>query len=218
MDTAAVVKVLRRLEKEVQKFRVPTMDLHETHNDEPFRILLATIMSARTKDEVTAVASRKLFKKVKNFKDIREISEAELRKIIHPVGFYKTKAKHIKQLPEVIDKEFDGKIRETIDELVKLPGVGRKTANLVVSLAFKEDAVCVDTHVHRIMNRFGYVRTKTPHETEMRLRAKLPRNWWRVTNRILVAYGQNTCTPLSPWCSKCPVAKLCEQKNVKRTR
>lgn len=218
MDTPTVEKVLRRLNKEVQKFHAPVMDLHETHEDEPFRILVGTMLSAQTKDGVTAEACKRLFKKIKGFKDLRRIDETELKKLIYPVSFYHTKAKHLKQLPEVIDEEFKGKIPETIEELIKLPGVGRKTANLVVSLAFNQDGVCVDTHVHRIMNRFGYVRTKTPHETEMRLRAKLPRKWWNLTNRILVAYGQNTCTPTSPWCSKCPVSELCEQKNVSRKR
>jgi endonuclease III len=218
MDTPTVEKVLRRLNKKVMQFRAPVMDLHETHEDDPFRILVGTMLSAQTKDEVTAVACRKLFKKVKGFKDLRSIDETELKNLIYPVSFYHTKAKHLKLLPEAIDEKFGGKIPQTIDELIQLPGVGRKTANLVVSLAFQQDGVCVDTHVHRIMNRFGYVRTKTPHETEMRLRAKLPKKWWNLTNRILVAYGQNTCTSVSPWCSRCAVAELCEKKGVTRSR
>lgn len=218
MNTPTAIKVLGILEKEVENYKVPIMDLVATHNDEPFKVLVGTILSARTRDEVTAQACRELFPVVNSFADLKKISESELHAIIRPVGFSQTKAKHLKRLPHVIEEKFGGEIPQTIDELIELPGVGRKTANLVIAIAFKKPAICVDTHVHRITNRLGYVRTKTPLETEMRLRKKLPVEWWRTINRVLVAFGQNTCTPQSPWCSRCPVREECEQIGVSRMR
>ena len=173
---------------------------------------------ARTKDEVTSNAAKKLFVKVNKIKDLEKISRKELEKLIYPVGFYKTKAKNLKLLPKILKKEFNSIIPETIEELIKLPGVGRKTANLVVTIAFDKHAICVDTHVHRIMNRLGYIRTKTPHETEIILRKKLPRKYWKTINSILVAFGQNTCKPISPFCSKCPIYKECKRIKVKTSR
>lgn len=216
MNTQTVLKVLDILEQEVQEYDVPIMDLYETHEDDPFRILIGTILSARTKDETTAVVCKKLFKKVRNPQELQGLSVQEIEKFIFPVGFYKTKARHLKSLANIlVDK---GHIPNTLDELVALPGVGPKTANLVVSLAFNKDGLCVDTHVHRIMNRLGFIRTKTPIESEMRLKKKLPKNYWRLVNRVLVAYGQNTCTPISPYCSRCPVRDKCERKKVLSSR
>jgi len=194
------------------------MDLHETHEDEPFRILVGTMLSAQTKDGVTAVACKRLFRRAKSFKAIERLSEKDIRELIYPVSFYRTKAKHLKQTAVIVREEYSGRILETIDELVKLPGVGRKTANLVVQLAFGEPAICVDTHVHRIMNRFGYVETRTPLETEMALRDKLPKRLWNTVNRNLVAYGQHTCTPVSPKCSECPIKKHCGRVGVTKSR
>ena len=145
------------------------------------------------------------------------MTQKQLERLIFPIGFYRTKARHLKKLPAALDK-FDGTVPETIDELCELPGVGRKTANLVSTVAFNKYGICVDVHVHRISNRLGYVKTETPLETEMALRAQLPRRYWKTWNSHLVSYGQTVCTPTNPWCSKCRIAKYCPKLGVKRSR
>ena len=142
----------------------------------------------------------------------------EVETLIYPVGFYKTKARHLKQLPITLEKEFNNKIPETIEQLIQLPGVGRKTANLVRSIAFRKPAICVDVHVHRICNRLGYLKTKNPYETEMALRKKLPKKYWERINVLFVAFGQTICKPVSPFCSKCPVKQYCNQVGIKKSR
>ena len=209
--------IFRRLDREIPDYKVPVIELIEAQTHDPFKILVGTILSARTKDEVTSQAATRLFTKVKKPEDLNKITQTQIEKLIYPVGFYKTKAKHLKQLPRALE-EFNNTIPKTIDELTKLPGVGRKTANLVVTVAFNDDAICVDTHVHRITNRWGYLKTKTPHETEMALRNKLPKKYWKKINWYLVAYGQHLCKPISPFCSKCPIIKWCNQINVNKTR
>lgn len=218
MDEKTINRVLTILEKEVQNYKVPVMDLHETHKDEPYRVLIGTILSSQTKDQVTAAACKRLFSKVKSFADIRKTSEESIKDLIKPVSFYPTKAKHLKELAHIMKEEYNDVIPQTIEKLVTLPGVGRKTANLTLIIAFKKHGICVDTHVHRIFNRFGYIKTKNPFETEMMLREKLPKKWWKTSNRILVAYGQGTCGAVSPKCSICPVVKYCEQKGVTTKR
>ncbi|MBS3172067.1 endonuclease III [Candidatus Woesearchaeota archaeon] len=210
--------IYRILEKEVVSYKSPIIDLMRARGNSPFRILIATILSARTKDETTSKVVSKLFLKVKDFKDLEKIDVKELEKLIYPVGFYKNKAKQLKKLPIVIKKEFNGKIPENIDDLVKLPGVGRKTANLVMTAAFGKYGITVDTHVFRIMNRIGYVKTKNPLETEMVLRRRLPKKYWKNINYFLVSLGQNVCTPISPYCSKCPVREYCKRVGVKSKR
>ncbi len=211
-------KVVNVLEEEVRDYDVPIVDLIKVKGGDSFKILIATILSARTNDKTTAVVCEKLFSKVRNFKELDKLSVKQIEKLIYPVGFYKTKAKHLKKLPSVIFSEFDGKIPHSIEDLIKLPGVGRKTANLVRSTAFDKDGICVDTHVHRISNRLGYVKTKTPLETEMALRKKLPKKYWNKFNYLLVSYGQNTCTPISPFCSKCVIRKYCKRIDVSKSR
>jgi endonuclease III len=211
-------KVYKILKKEVVNYNVPIVDLIQIQTKDPFKVLITTILSARTKDETTSIAAKKLFLKVKNIKDLEKINDKELEKLIYPVGFYKTKTKNLKLLPKVLKKEFNNKIPETVEELIKLPGVGRKTANLVVAIAFDKDAICVDVHVNRILNRLGYIKTKTPYETEMLLRKKLPRKYWKTINSILVAFGQNICRPISPFCSRCPIYDECKRINVKTSR
>tara|TARA_Y100000310_G_scaffold343908_1_gene453844 strand:- start:2166 stop:2813 length:648 start_codon:yes stop_codon:yes gene_type:complete len=210
--------VIRILRKEVVKYKVPIMDLVKNQTHDPFKILVGTILSARTKDEVTAVVLPKLWKEVGRADDFRKLSVEQIQKLIYPVGFYKNKAKFLKKLPEVLDKEFGGKLPQSVEELVKLPGVGRKTANLVVALAFDKPAICVDTHVHKIMNGLGYVKTKNPLETEMALRKKLPKKYWIDVNRLLVAFGQHLCRPVSPKCSICPIYKYCSRIGVTNSR
>nr|MBA4404799.1 endonuclease III [Nanoarchaeum sp.] len=218
MTMMEIDNIYKILEKEVVNYNVPIVDLMKARGNSSFKILIATILSARTKDETTSRAVSRLFSKVKNFEDLENISLKKLEKLIYPVGFYKNKAKQLKKLPIVIKEEFDGKIPSEIDDLIRLPGVGRKTANLVMTAAFDKHAITVDTHVHRIMNRLGYVKTKTPFETEMILRKKLPKKYWKNINYFLVAFGQTICSPVSPHCSKCPIRKYCKRVNVKSSR
>lgn len=201
-----------------QNLHAPVAELISIRTNNPEKILLATILSARTKDETTAAASARLFSKIRSLNDLEIIPEKEIQQLIYPVGFYKTKAKHLKQLPKVLKEKFNSKIPETIEELIQLPGVGRKTANLVRAVAFNKPAICVDTHVHRIMNRLGYVKTRNPHETEMALRKKLPKQYWEKLNALFVAFGQTICTPVSPWCSRCPIRQYCKRRGVKKQR
>jgi exodeoxyribonuclease-3 len=205
--------VLNILAEEIRDYQVPVVDLIAVQTRDPFRILVATILSARTKDETTAKAASRLFKKVSDLDSLAILDEATIAKLIYPVGFYKNKAKYLKELPAAME-EFDGRIPDDVDSLTKLPGVGRKTANLVVAVAFNKAAICVDTHVHRIMNIWGYVETKTPLETEMALRQKLPAEYWIRINSILVAFGQATCKPVRPHCDRCIIAKLCPQIGI----
>lgn len=218
MKKVNIGEVLDKLNKEIENYDVPVIDLIKVQTNDPFKILIATILSARTKDETTAKVSEKLFEKIKTFDDIKKLSLEEIENLLYPVGFYKTKAKHIQKLPGIIKSEFNGKIPDDIDDLVKLPGVGRKTANLVMSLGFNKPGICVDVHVHRITNRLGFIKTKTPLETEIALRKKVDKKYWILINRIFVAYGQSLCTPISPHCSKCKIYDLCNRVGVKSSR
>ncbi len=211
----AIEQAVDRLEKEVADYQVPVVDLIAAQTKDPFKVLVATILSARTKDEVTAVASRRLFARAETVEELAALSVAELEKIIYPVGFFRNKAGYLAALPNVLHEKFAGKVPDTIDELVQLPGVGRKTANLVLAVAFAKPAICVDTHVHRIMNIWGYVKTKTPLQTEMALRQKLPQRYWIRINSILVAFGQGTCKPRLPHCDRCVLADLCPKTGVR---
>ncbi len=202
-----------KLKKEVATYQVPVVDLIAVQTKDPFKVLVATILSARTKDETTAKASTRLFKKAATPAALAKLSIATLQKLIYPVGFYKNKAKYLNKLPEAL-APFALKVPNTMEELLSLPGVGRKTANLVLAVAFKKPAICVDTHVHRIMNIWGYVNTKTPEQTEMALRKKLPEQYWLTVNSILVAFGQGTCKPVGPHCDRCLLKKECPQKGV----
>ena len=184
----------------------------------PFEVLVSTILSLRTKDEVTAEAARRLFNEARTPEQILALGESAIADLIYPVGFYPTKAQRLMAISRIILDDHGGQVPHTIEGLLRLPGVGRKTANLVLVEGFKEPAVCVDTHVHRISNRIGYVQTKTPDKTEMALRAKLPRKHWIRYNELLVAFGQVICRPVSPFCSKCPVARMCPRVGVVKSR
>jgi endonuclease III len=207
--------VYRILKNEFRKHRMPVVDLIQVQTRDPFKVLISTILSARTKDAITTEASERLFSVVNSFEDLARMPVKRIEQLIFPVGFYKTKALHLKLLPQIINALYNGKIPQTVEELVKLPGVGRKTANLVVAVGFNKPAVCVDTHVHRICNRLGYVRTKTPFETEMRLRKILPGKYWITFNSFLVSFGQNLCFPINPKCATCPIYNLCNRVGVK---
>jgi len=202
------------LEEEVKGLQAPVVDLVAAQTRDPFRILVATILSARTRDEVTAAACRRLFKRVAAPEDLEALRVDELEKVIYPVGFYRSKAKHLARLPAALREHFQGRIPDDVESLVRLPGVGRKTANLVVAVAFNKPAVCVDTHVHRIMNIWGYVKTKTPLETETVLRQKLPRKYWIRINSLLVAFGQAVCKPVRPHCDRCVLFDICPRIGV----
>lgn len=218
MQEVNISKIHQILSKEFKTYNAPVVDLIKIQTNDPFKVLVATILSARTNDKTTVDACKKLFLKVNKIEDLNNFSKKEIEKRIYPVGFYHTKANHLKQLPIALKEKFDNIIPQTVEELIELPGVGRKTANLVVAIAFEKPAVCVDTHVHRIMNIFGYVKTKTPFETEMALRKKLPIKYWTTINSILVAHGQHICKPTSPMCSKCKIEKLCPKIGLKRSR
>ncbi|MBD3419392.1 MAG: endonuclease III [Chitinivibrionales bacterium] len=203
------------LEKEFAKHKMPVVDLIQFQTKNPFKVLVSTILSARTKDETTVRASQRLFEHVTIPADLHDLSLTQIEKIIFPVGFYKNKAKYLKALPEELHTGFQGRIPDTVEELVRLPGVGRKTANLVVAVAFGKPAVCVDIHVHRISNRLGYVSTGTPFETEMALRKKMPKKYWITFNSYFVSFGQHLCTPLNPRCNECPIYACCKRIGVK---
>jgi endonuclease III len=201
--------VIPLLEKHFNTVKAPVVDFVQAQTRDPFKVLVATILSARTKDETTSKVVLKLFAKIKTHHDLNKFSEAEIDKLIYPVGFHREKAKHLKQLPDILDAKFRGKVPAEIDDLLQLPGVGRKTANLVRVIAFGLPGICVDVHVHRICNRWGYIKTKTPFDTEMALRKILPEKYWLVINSYIVAFGQNLCYPRNPRCTDCPIFQYC---------
>jgi len=189
---------------------------HKTRD--PFRVLVSTVISARTKDEVTAAASERLFALASDPSALAALPEDRIAELIYPAGFYNTKAANLKRMAALLLREHQARIPNSIEALLGLPGVGRKTANLVLNLGFGIDGICVDTHVHRISNRFGWVETKTPEQTENALIEILPRKYWIVINELLVTFGQNHCTPISPRCSTCPVYAHCRRIGVGRQR
>ncbi len=196
----------------------PVITLIAKRKSDPFLILVSTIISLRTKDEVTIKASQRLYEKIKTPHDAVQSGHEAIAKMIYPAGFYPTKAKRIVEISRILLEKYDGKVPSDMNDLLALPGVGRKTANLVLIEAFGKAAICVDTHVHRISNRTGYVKTDSPDATEMALRKKLPLKYWKMYNEILVAFGQKLCRPVSPWCSKCPVSEMCRKKGVIKSR
>jgi endonuclease-3 len=210
-------EVLEILKTEVAKLREPAVARVSRQRD-PFKVLVSCVISLRTKDEVTSEASARLFEAASTPRDVAGLPESRIEKLIYPAGFYRVKARNIREISRQILNKFDGKVPDTIEELLTLPGVGRKTANLVVSVGFGKPGICVDTHVHRISNRLGYVSTKTPKETEFALRKKLPPEYWIYFNDLLVTYGQNICTPVSPFCSRCRLSHLCSRVGVERSR
>jgi endonuclease-3 len=209
-DISSVVRVLRQ---EYAKLREPIVTRMSRRRD-PFKVLVSTVISARTKDDVTGAASKRLYGVADTPEKMQRLTEAKIAKLIYPAGFYKTKAKNIRKLCRELVKSHDGKVPAEMDSLLALPGVGRKTANLVLGLGFGVDSICVDTHVHRISNRLGYVHTGTPEETELALREKLPKRYWIEYNSLLVAYGQNVCKPIGPMCSECRLRRFCASPHL----
>jgi endonuclease-3 len=184
----------------------------------PWAVLVSTILSLRTKDEVTRVSSKALLEKALGPKELILLGEAETARLAYPAGFYRTKAANLQKIAAILLEKYNGQVPADMDALLALPGVGRKTANLVLTEAFDMDGICVDIHVHRISNRLGWVKTKDPLATEMALREELPRKYWKSINRLLVLYGQNVCRPLSPFCSVCAISEYCPREGVERTR
>jgi endonuclease III len=218
MDTPVLTKVLSILQGESRRWQVPIVTLVAERSRDPYQVLISTLLSLRTKDETTTIASRRLFERARTPRDMILLSEETIRELIYPVGFYKRKAQTIRRVSSILIEQWDGRVPDNLDTLLTFPGVGRKTANLVLTLGFGKPGICVDTHVHRISNRLGYVKTRTPEKTETALREKLPKEWWIPVNDILVAFGQALCKPTSPFCSRCPVADYCERIGVLRSR
>lgn len=218
MKDSDVHKVINILREETPKWDVPIVTLTaETYHD-PFRVLISTILSLRTQDTTTAKVSKRLFELADNPQDMLKLSVKEIEKVIYPIGFYKTKARTIRYICRELVERYKSRVPDDLDELLKLKGVGRKTANLVVTLGYGKAGICVDTHVHRISNRLGYIKTKTPFETEMLLRKKLPKKYWIEYNDLLVSFGQHLCRPISPWCSVCPIESYCDKVGVTKHR
>ena len=213
-----ITRILDRLRREAARWHVTTIDAERDNGATPFRVLIGTVLSQRTKDEVTAAATDRLFRRAKTPRGMLRLSEETIAELIHPAGFYRTKARAIRGICEQLIDRHGGEVPPDIDAMCELPGVGRKTANLVMTHGFAQDAICVDVHVHRILNRIGYVRTKAPDQTEMRLRRRLPRRHWQEINPLLVAFGQRICRPVSPHCSRCPVEGDCRRVGVRQSR
>lgn len=202
-----------KLVKILKKKYNPTGRLNQDYKSfNTFEILISTILSQRTRDENTERASRNLFSKYNTPNKLSSVGLKELEKLIKPAGFYKVKAKRIKEVSKVLLKEYNGKVPNVIEKLLKLPGVGRKTANCVLVYGFKTFAIPVDTHVHRISNRIGLVKTKTPEQTEIELIKVIPKKYWIDLNELFVRHGQEICQPRKPLCYKCPIVKLCNYK------
>ncbi|MCK5343657.1 MAG: endonuclease III [Candidatus Heimdallarchaeota archaeon] len=211
-------EVIKRICQRCRNLPSPSVTMAGKRWKSPFLVLISCIMSLRTKDETTLPASKRLFKLADTPQNMLKLTIRQIEKVIYPVGFYKTKARTIKGICQDILMKFDGQVPDEINELLTLKGVGRKTANLVVVEGFGKSGICVDTHVHRISNRFGYVNTKVPDETEQALRKKLPKKHWNRYNELLVMWGQNVCRPISPFCSKCDVNKYCQRVDVGKSR
>lgn len=212
-----VLKILRLISRQSKAYDVPSVTL-VSYGGDPYQVLVSCLLSLRTRDKTTIEASRRLFKVAKTPEDMLKLSLGMIRRLIYPVGFYRNKGKVILEASRRIVDEYSGKVPSGLDELLDFRGVGRKTANLVLGLGFRKPAICVDTHVHRISNRLGWVRTHSPENTEIALRKIIPRKYWIKLNTLLVAFGQNLCLPLSPLCSECPVYSLCKRTGVIKYR
>jgi endonuclease-3 len=210
--------VLARIRRHNRRYAVPAVTLVARNHHSPYHILITTLISLRTKDEVTSKAAERLFKAAPTPREILRLPERRIAQLIYPAGFYRTKAKTIRDVTKTIIDKYGGVVPDDIEELTTMKGVGRKTANLVVTLGYNKLGICVDTHVHRISNRFGYVKTRTPDQTEQALRRKLPKRYWIEYNDLLVTFGQNHCVPVSPRCSTCPVRKECPRVGVTTSR
>ena len=207
---------MRTLAREIDGMELPAIEkISAAHQEDPFKILIGTLLSARTQDATTHAASTRLFRAARTPRSMAALSVKQIERLIYPVSFYRNKARFVKATCEVLVRRHGGKVPRTLDELVALPGVGRKTANLVMILAFaSQKHICVDTHVHRISNRMGWVATREPDETELALYAQTAQRWWPYLNLYLVTWGQNVCRPVYPRCGACALAPLCPRIGV----
>ncbi len=212
----AVIRIIRR---EVRRWQEPVVGViaKESRRD-PFLILISCLLSLRTKDKTTHEASDRLFALARTPAAMLKLSLKTIERAIYPVGFYRTKAASIHRICRLLLTTYEGRVPDSIDELLTLPGVGRKTANLVITVGYGKPGICVDTHVHRISNRWGYIKTKTPEESEQALRRLLPQRYWISYNDLLVPYGQNLCLPISPLCSQCKLKSYCDRVGVTKHR
>jgi endonuclease-3 len=212
-------RILRGMIDTMNSVRPPRMtalrELHDVEKGDPFAILIGTILSARTKDENTTKVVKKLFSEYRTAKELAAAKIKNVERIIRSIGFYHVKARRIVEVAKIIHNEYGGKVPDNLDELVKMPGVGRKTANCVLVYAFEKPAIPVDIHVHRISNRLGLVDTKTPEETEFALIEKIPKKYWLEINDTFVMYGQNICRPISPMCHVCKIKKICKYYRIR---
>jgi len=209
---------MRSLARAIDGLELPAVEkISEAQAEDPFQILIATLLSARTQDATTHAASTRLFKRARTPEAMARLRLSTIERLIYPVGFYRNKARHVKACCEMLVARFGGRVPSTLDELVMLPGVGRKTASLVLILGFKSDRnICVDTHVHRISNRLGWVQTRSPEETERALYRVAERRWWPYINLYMVTWGQNVCRPLYPRCGDCVISNACPRIGVER--
>jgi endonuclease-3 len=210
---------MRTLAREIDGLELPAVEkISESSQEDPFQVLIGTLLSARTQDATTAAASERLFKVARTPKAMAALTVTRIERLIYPVSFYRHKARHVKATCRILVDKFHGRVPQTMEELLTLPGVGRKTANLVLILAFKSARnICVDTHVHRISNRLGWVKTGLPDETEQALYKATPPRWWPIINLYLVTWGQNVCRPLYPRCGACAIRRWCPRVGVAAT-
>lgn len=218
MEAHEIHSIIVLLREEYRTWQTPAVTIISQCDHSPFKVLISCIISLRTKDEVTATASARLFARAGTAESMQYVTADEIAGLIYPAGFYRNKARQIREIAQRLVADYGGNVPDSIEELLRFNGVGRKTANLVVTLGFGQPGICVDTHVHRICNRLGYVSTKTPQDTEMVLRAKLPPEYWIEINDLLVAFGQNHCFPQSPRCTICRISSFCPRIGVERFR
>lgn len=218
MNNNNIGKILRIIEKQSSQWTPPSVSTIAQGPPSPFRVLIATLLSLRTKDEVTMAASRRLFQEADTPETILQLPKKQIEKLIYPVAFYRIKSVNILNICKDLIANHAGAVPKDLDSLMQFKGVGRKTANLVLILGYGIPAMCVDTHVHRISNRLGYIKTRTPDESEHKLRQKLPLKYWMKYNDLLVTYGQNQCKPVSPICSTCPLSEYCPKIGVTKHR
>ena len=218
MKPADIHVVMRLLGSVMHQWQTPAVTIVSQREGDPFKVLISCILSLRTQDKTTAAASKRLFALADTPAAMLRLSREEIEQAIYPVGFFRNKARQILEICQVLIERFAAIVPDDLDDLLTLKGVGRKTANLVVTLGFGKPGICVDTHVHRITNRWGYIATRSPEETEFALRAKLPAEYWLIINDYLVTFGQNQCKPVSPYCSNCILAEYCARIGVSRSR
>jgi endonuclease-3 len=216
VSAVVVERVMRTLAKQIDGLELPAIEkISEAHAEDPFRILIGTLLSARTQDATTHAASTRLFRAAPTPRRLAALPVKRIERLIYPVGFYRNKARFVKATSQALVDRYGGTVPRTMEDLVTLPGVGRKTANLVMIIAFRsEENICVDTHVHRISNRMGWVRTHEPEETERALYAAIEQRWWRYLNQYLVTWGQHVCRPVHPRCRSCAISVHCRRVGV----